>query len=240
MENGHIYLLLSATYTGGWMGFLTPSVFTNITQTVAKSDILMRVFTLVVECGVLFFVCRRSFTLAFLIGWIALQLGIVFISGIFFWKWILMNVSLFILLWQKEHRRIFPVFTREHFLLSLILISGGLIWYQAHGFSWYDDRINYAYKVEAQGVSGQTCTLTLQFFSPYDFQVALMGLGYLVQEPSLRVIYGAVLDREVADRLVEAKTPEDVLAIEEKYGHNTYWPKRAEQFDNFLITMMQT
>src|SRR5690606_34266357 len=149
-------------------------------------------FTLLVECGSLFFLWRRPYALALLWGWVALHVGIVAVSGIFFWQWILVNLGLFFLLWRDRNERLFPVFKREYFLLSLLLIGGRRIWYDAVNLSWYETRVSYTYRVEAIGESGKTYQLPPRFFSPYEYQFSLAGFGYLVQEPRLDVLYGAI------------------------------------------------
>ena len=119
MDYGNIYLLLPSAYGNGWLGFLEPTELIALTQQMARLDPLLIGFTLLVECGALFFLWRRPSAIAFLVGTAAFHLGIFAASGIFFWKWILANLGLAVLIWRNRGRDMFAVFTPLYFYFPL-------------------------------------------------------------------------------------------------------------------------
>lgn len=214
----HVYLLLPAAYSSGWLAFLQPESIEGVVNGLSRLDPLMVAFTLFAECGAILFLWRRRFALLLLSSWIVLHVGIIFLSGIFFWKWILVDLGLFVLLWRSKLGKNRLVFGREHFLLSIVLIGLGRFWYQAVNLSWYDVPVNYAYRVEATGESGQTYPLPPRFFAPYEYQFSLASFGYLVEQPRLTIVYGATWDRTVAKELLGAEEAIDLFEVERKHG----------------------
>jgi hypothetical protein len=232
--HGHIHLLLPAAYSSGWLAFWPPESIAAIVQFLARLNPLMVVFTLFAECGAILLLWRRSFALLLLVVWIAFHLGVVAVSGIFFWKWILLNLGLLWVLWRPSPDLLSPVFRREYFLLSVVLIGASHFWYDPMNLSWYDTPVNYAYRLEATGKSGQTYQLPPRFFAPYEYQFSLGSFGYLVSEPRLGIVYGAIWERDVADKLLAVRTAAELFQLERERGRVRSDPRRAVRFEKFI------
>lgn len=232
--HGHINLLLPAAYSSGWLAFLSPESIASIVQFLANLNPLMVAFTLFAECGAILFLWRRSFAMLLLASWIVLHVGIVAISGIFFWKWILLDLGLLWLLSRSNQEHLFPVFDRSYLLLSVVLIGAGRFWYEPVNLSWYDTPINYAYRFEAIGESERIYRLPPRFFTPYEYQFSLGNFGYLVQEPRLPIVYGAIWDRDVAADLLAVKAATDLFQFEAVHGHVRSDMNRAARFEAFM------
>ena len=99
---------------------------------------------------------RRWSLLGFLAGWIIFHLGVFAVSGICFWKWMMVDGTLLIIFLARDSGRVFPIFTRRHFVLSLFLILGGLFWFRPVNLAWYDSPTTYAYRFVGVGESGAT------------------------------------------------------------------------------------
>jgi hypothetical protein len=232
--HGHIYHLIFATYANGWLGFLEPTTLVSLARKISPFDWPMRLFTVVVEMGAILFLWRRASLLAFLGGWVLFHLGIFAISGICFWKWMVVDASLFALfLWNTEAKSL-QIFTPRHFLLSIFLIIGGIFWANPVNLSWYDTRISYTYRFEAIGESGKRYTLPPRFFAPYDKQFTMSSFGYIVEQPQLGVFWGATKNRGLADALIGAKTPDQIYAIELESGAIGFNQQQSAKFDDFL------
>ena len=234
ITHGHLYFLLSATYANGWLGFLEPGTIATLTQGVARFDVLMRGITLLLEFGAIVFLWRRVSMLAFLGGWIAFHLGIFALSGICFWRWIVLDLCLLLFFASRQRAQSIALFTRGHFVLSLVLIAGCNLWFKPVNLSWYDARASYTYRFEAVGESGQTFALPPRFFTPYDYQFTLSGFGYLTPQPRLGIVWGATFDRAVAEALARSTSPEQVFTLEFERGTTHFNPDRATRFDAFI------
>ena len=236
--HGQIHLLLPAAYSSGWLAFLGSESIASISQFLAKLDPMMVAFTLFAECGAILFLWRRSFARLLLGSWIVLHLGIVALSGIFFWKWMLLDLGLLWLLSRPAHLQLFPVFGREFLLLSFVLIGASRFWYHPVNLSWYDAPVNYAYRFEAIGESGRTYQLPPRFFTPYEYQFSLGNFGYLVREPRLSIVYGGIWERDVAADLLAVKTAPDLFHFETARGTVRSDTRRAARFETFIQKCM--
>ena len=64
-------------------------------------------------------------TAALLLGLIGLHLGILVVSGIFFWKWIVVDLLLVVVLLTLPTVSLREIYNRRMFVVSLLLILGG-------------------------------------------------------------------------------------------------------------------
>ena len=231
---GHIHNIVQATYANGWLAFLDPLQISAIIRHLAELDWLIRIPVQGLQLGAVIVLWRRFSLLALLTCWTIFHVGIFATTGILFWQWIVIEISIVLLiraLWKNES----PSFINRHyFCLSVLLISTSMIWVKPTKLAWYDTPISYTYRFEAIGESGRRYTLPPRFFAPYDFLFTLGSLRYLSPATKLPVTWGASVNREIADKLLQAKTKKTILQIETKYGHNFYDPDKCMVFDDFI------
>jgi hypothetical protein len=230
----HLNLLLPSTYANGWLGFLDADTVSGLTAAIAPFLWPMMIFVFIIEVGSLFVLLNRRTLIFFLIGYCLFHTGIFLETGIFFWKWMLVEVSLLVFLLRKRLDKTLPIFTVPHFVISLFLIGGSFIWFKPVNLSWYDSALNYVYRFEAVDVNGDRYMLRPAFFRPYDYQFTLTPFGYLVKEPQLQVVWGATHHRTAADAVLAANSAEEVLEIEKAYGYIGYDAEQAARLNEFL------
>ena len=235
IAHGHSYFLLFSTYAKGWLAFLDPVIIETMGTIFSWFDWPMRLGTLLLEFGAIFALWRRATLKVFLVGWILFHLGVFTLSGIFFWKWILLDVMTLILFLKNRYFQSLPIFSRGHFALSMLLIGGCQLWFKPVNLAWYDARANYSARFTAVGVSGKEYVLAPHFFAPYDYQFTLGGFSFYCRTPRLRITWGATSDPVIARALRLAHTPADVLDIESRLGKIRYNPNRAAKVDEFLL-----
>ncbi|MGK7872116.1 MAG: hypothetical protein AB4426_01995 [Xenococcaceae cyanobacterium] len=234
LAQDRIYFLMPNTYANGWLAFLEPGTIATLTKTLSLFNWPMKVSTLLLECGALFCLWRRTALRFFLMGWIAFHLGIFFVSGICFWQWMVLEACLLLLFFRKGQVPSMPIFTRRHFVLSIALIITVTVLSKPVALSWLDARVTYTYRFEALGESGKRYALPPRFFMPYDFQFTLSGFHYLAQPPHLSILWGATGDRALADALVRSKSSEEIEALELERGTSYFNSYQTAQFDNFI------
>ena len=110
--------------------------------------------TLALQLGALFMCYRRNLTLEWLLGYELLHIGIFLMSGICFWKWILLNIGLIILMKKLDENCLRTVFSRKYFILSLIVILCSPLYFKPVWLAWFDTKFNNYYRVEVIGESG--------------------------------------------------------------------------------------
>ncbi len=230
----HVYFLLPNTYANGWLGFLEPETIGSITQMWSKANLPSKVAALLLECGALFFLWKRSLMITLLGGWMVLHTAIFLGSGICLWLWVLLDALLLLIVWR------FPafcdgLFSGWHRLVSTLLISTTVIWMAPVSLAWLDARATYTYRFEVVVESGDRHWLPPKFFRPNDYEFSINGFRYLSPHPILPITWGATIDPQVADSLADAVTSEQVLSIERELGDDYYNADRAETLKRFLI-----
>jgi hypothetical protein len=165
---------------------------------------------------------------------VGFHLGVVALSGIFFWKWILFEMVLFALLLRRRDSPALQIFSPAHALWSIPLILGGTIWFQPVNLSWYSVPVSYAYRLEAVDEAGNAAAIQPRDLAPYEYQFALAGFGYLSPYQQLPGNFGATSSREQARRVVAASTPAEVRALEVEIGRVPENPAAAAAFDRFI------
>ena len=234
ISHRQLHNLLFGAYSAGWLSFLEPSAIVSLVNGIARFTLPMMVFTLVVEWGALLFLSRRLVALALLIGFILFHLGVFAISGMFFWKWIFIEAALIALFIGRLKSLALPIFTPGHFLISLVLIGGGVIWFKPTNLSWYDTRLSYAYRFEGIGESGARYALPTPTFTPYSDMFTLGNFGYLNPGPQLTHIFGVTTDRWLARTLLSVSSLEQVEALEQSYADSRFDPESSAAFDEFI------
>ena len=156
---GHLNHLLHATYANGWLGFLSAEQIVTVSGWAAKFDWPMRVTVLIIEVGALAFIWRRWTMMVLLTGWVLFHLGVLLMSGIFFWKWVLLELVILGFLIRNRQTTQFAFFRPSIFLLSVMLIGAGKWVFRPVNLSWYDSPVSYTFRFEAETVDGQRYSL---------------------------------------------------------------------------------
>jgi hypothetical protein len=237
IEDDIVAFLLPATYANGWLGFLSAPTISHITRVLVALNWPMKVGTVLVEWGALVAIWRPTTLRLLLIGGIIFHIGIVLLSGIFFWAWMLLELMLLVLFLRRGAISRLPIFTLPHFLLSLLLIGAGAITFRAVSLSWMDSRVEYTYRMVGIGESGREYALPPAFFAPYDFQFTLNAFRYLVPAARMSITWGAT-GPITARRLAGVTTPDEVFALEAELGASAFVAGRSAAFDEFIRTFV--
>ncbi|MEM9553853.1 MAG: hypothetical protein AAGC60_06325 [Acidobacteriota bacterium] len=94
LDNHTSNLLVSSHLAIGFAGFLELDTVLALARMVRPFDGVLNLVTLVIEASGLLLVVSRRLTHGVLLALVLLHCGIVFLSGIFFWKWILVDLAL--------------------------------------------------------------------------------------------------------------------------------------------------
>jgi hypothetical protein len=234
--HGQIYRLLPATYANGWLGFLSKDRVSALARLFARVDVPLRLFTLVAEVGALAALWSRTTLQAWLVIWILFHLGIFLFAGIFFWKWILFDALLLVLLNWDPLFLALDIFTPVHFGAALLLILSARIWFAPVNLSWYNARINYTYRFEAVFEDDRRYPLSPGFFAPYEYQFTLGGYRFwgLVKNAVMPIGWGATQKRVIADVLASAGNVAELEALEAKHGKPHTSAEQTAALEKFL------
>jgi hypothetical protein len=241
ITHGHLNYLLPNAYTHGWLSFLETGTIESIARSLAIFDWPMRICTLVLEVLAIVFLLRAR-SARWLLVLFTLLLGTFFMTiGYLFWKWMILHAAIWFLLFRKggeiqaTWRR--QVFTRQHFAISLVVIAGSGLWFAPARLAWFDTPLTNTIRYEAIGDSGASYDLPARFFAPYDNHMRMSSFTpALTPGPTLACCYGVTGDRRLADKLVETRTPDDVIRLEDTYpGDQQPDEPFNRRFDEFVL-----
>ena len=231
-----LFVLIGHTYTRGWLCFVDEPAIAGIGKLLRTLNTTALWTTVLVELsGVLFFLHRR-FAYGVISAWIGLHLAIFASSGILFWKWIVVDVALGLLLLRlhrSEHHRLFGL---RPWSVSVLLVSFAPLYFQPIMLVWFDTRYDVSYHLEAVGESGTIYQVEPAFMAPYDILFNQTRFWFLSPERFLVRDYGATNDRDVFAAIRDAGRWEGFRQLEAAEGAYRYDAGRANRFDHFMRT----
>ena len=224
-------------FAHGWLGWLSAEKIGSMAQWMAKADYPLRIGTLVLELGALLFFARAATAKTLLMLWTILLGAFFACFGYFFWKWILVQLTLLWLLkqWEEDASRQSRLFHWKAFLCSLPIIGGASITFQSAGLAWFDTPLAHGFHYEAIGESGDRYTIPTRLLAPYHEEFTMAHFGYLSTSKTLVSPYGATINREIANRLTEAQSAEEAVEIVEELGHDGF----SSELKSNLVTLLK-
>lgn len=249
--NEKIYNLVASSYINGWLAFIEQKHIMNLINIIKILNIPILIGTLITELSPLLMFSHRLAPFIILFGLILFHVGVFLASGIFFWKWILLNIAFLIVL-KSFDTRVYKDFFNKYFIfLSIFLILLSPIFFEKVTIkpiqsarpielAWYDTKLNVLFEIEAIGFSGNIYPVGRSFMSPYDFIFVQNRFHYLKDEKLLVRTYGQTGNFDIAKEIDAIELTEIgkglLKKLENKKGKNYYNQARAEQFDYFIKT----
>lgn len=229
----HIYYLLPNTYANGWLGFLSETRISQITRLLSVANVPMKLFAAVAEMGAIAFVWRHGISKLFLVAWVLFHVGVLALSGICFWPWIIIDLTLLVLIWKRhllaEHQQ-----DRVHQIASLLLIGSAYWWSGAVNLSWIDSPATYTYRVVGISEEGQEYEVPPHALTPFEYQFMLGDLHYVADHPGLNITWGAT-DRTTFSRLRDVTSGAELVEVERKFGKRQGNEERVQRLREFFL-----
>jgi hypothetical protein len=262
-ENRLSHIFVGAHLNGGWLRSLSPSLIQQLADRLSTVDPALTAFTLVVECVTILLLLHRRLLSWILIAAVALHVGILSLTGIFFWKWIVFDLMLALWLsksWRADDfggtdppavagdttrrqrlRHWFAgggLFSAQTFVLFVFLVLASKPFFRNVSFAWWDTPyINY-FEIRGIGRSGAEYVLDSRFFSPYDMVIHQARFYYLKKGGMMGGTYAVAHNYEFA-RAVERATPDDMTAIRSQFGESADPQLASASTDAFRLFVSQ-
>lgn len=237
LENPTSNIFVSAHLQGNWLGQLGEIEVVRLANALRAFDPVTNGYTILAELGAATFLLDRRVARFFLGACVLLHLGILATTGIFFWKWILVDIAMIaycgsLWTWKDFGSSIaawIPV------ALCLLTFLFALIHLETTGilFAWWDSRHSKYFSYEVETESGQSYPLDPRYFTPYDIMLVQSRFYYLLPEPVLPGTYGVTHRYEVFRALQDAEV-EDLPGVYQQHGVRFYNPRLRDQFGRFV------
>lgn len=221
-------------YSNGWLSFLEAPAVVRIVEGINRMARPIMLLTLLLECGSLVMLWRRWSFVAFIVLATSFHLGVLAMTGIFFWKWILADGCLLAFVLHRSRGAVSPFFTPARFALSVVVILASPLWVKAENLTWFDTPLTYSLRFEGVDASGRVHPLPAGFFRPYTDAIVLGTFAQVSPQVQLTRGMAVTLDRGLAEALERSRTPEEVYALEARLGSIRLDTAAVAAFDEFV------
>ncbi len=218
VRDERLHYLLLAARDNGWLSWLGTEKLQAVAAFVERMNPVLLGFVMAVELGALLMVLTANVAVILLAGAVILHAGIFVVSGILFWKWIIVDLTLVtsVLLLSQGGRQ--EVFTIQLFLLSLVLIGLSAYWLRPRSLAWFDTSLSPVFRFRCQMEDGSECEVIPTQMTPYDFPLTQGRFYPLAQTPILTRTYGCAIEAHDLRVIEGAQSAEELRAIIDKWG----------------------
>jgi hypothetical protein len=225
----HLENLFIGAYLNGWNPWIPEATALRLGALIETLSIPVSLATLLLELAMLFVAVWRPATVLLLIGVIVMHFCVLALTGVFFWTWTLVEISL--VLWMIARWRapeIWAGFSPRGAGFSFILIGVLTFAFGTTPLSWWNTRWHTMIELDAVGADRQV--YRLPFWEFYPFLLTTFRAGY---SPSLPGMYGGTWSQDVMRRLQVA----DPVTIRRKT--EAFWQAggpelQDEKVDSFM------
>jgi hypothetical protein len=233
MRFSHMENLFVASYLNGWLNHLPETRILELAEWIRSISTPISVTTLIFELGMLFILLRQRGTLLLLAAVSSMHIGIVIMTGIIFWKWLVLDLSLLTWLWfWRNHEEVRCIYSRSNFIVSLLLIAAVMAVFHENRFAWWNTKWITVYEIEASDEAGNRYLVDYADFAPY-----ILFDFYQPEERRIQTkVYGMSFNQSVMQGLEEAN-PADLqrfvaMPVESDIGQARRRQKRI--FNDFM------
>lgn len=230
--------LANMTRSAHLIGWLPGSTAGRVAELVARTDWLLIPAAIVVELATILFLLGRRPALAALLALPGLHLMVFLLSGIFFWKWMILEAALIVLV-VRCRKETFSTFGPALVILALPFAFLSPRLFGVATLAWYDTSYSVNLELEAVGTSGAVYRVDRDDMAPYELLLTQGRLGFLARPGIVIGSSGTALSWEVASRIRQARTASDISEIEGQYAVSQYREASALVFDRFVRTRFQ-
>lgn len=227
--------LYSSVQVFGWLQFLPEYIRFNIGSIIKNYNSLVQISAITLEfLFPIIILLHRRLTLPILSLYIVFHLMVFLLSGIFFWKWILLDISMIFIIKYYQ----LNLSKSKYLLLYFPLLFCNSYFLNSVSLSWFDSGYVYHYKFHVQTEANKIKPLDASFFSPYDIIFAQNRFHYLFDNKVLSYTFGSSNNKSVA-RYVNDFEKQDfdenkIINLKNKHGISYYDVNKKLMLELFL------
>ena len=212
-------------FARGWLASIDYKAKDGITSIVQNYKAPMIAVAFLIEFTVVVCVISSRWAQIMLLSASILHLGIFAASGIFFWKWIAIDLGFLILIaFSSQARRLFNSYSA---IAGILLVGISLAVFRPIQLGWWYLPYQRVFYWNVEGVSGKTYALNDAFLTPYEMHFTFQRYLYLVNAELPTIDSSDFSVKQMFDDL----GPE---AIEHLPKQNLFEMDKAMKHDQFL------
>ena len=237
--------ILIAKYSQGWLSeFVSIETIQMVVSWLSTFTIPMQIFAFTIQVIVLFVLIKKRFAIILFASFELLHLGIFMASGIFFWRWILLNLAIVYVISKINSDDIKRVFNYKVMLLSIPFIFLGNSFFHSYKLAWYDTPLNNFYQIYTITEDGKKHKIDLNLFTPYERILYINSFNCFIDKP-IKSRWDTD-NRNIMKRLIsisketnKSSIKQKIYQFEQKYGVNEFDKCKQEKVTNFLKTFFK-
>lgn len=208
------------------------------THLLAGASFLATLPALLIEVGsAAVFYSSRLFAV-FSAAHILLHAMIALLSGIFFWKWAVLQL-VFLAALPVFSRSRPPIFSRRAFVVSLPFFLLAPFLFAPPALGWFDTNYVTVYRVFSVKPSAAELEIAGDFFGPYDLLLKQGRFYYLSRRPMLTGTYGGTSNYFLFKKLEEELSDEQLDTLVKREGELQFDGRRRREFCSFLRRFLE-
>lgn len=223
--------LAAAARANGWLAWRSEAQTIQMLHRLQRWNLLLTSGALFIELGSLFWWAgRRVFVVGALLH-IGFHCAIAAVSGVFFWKWIAVNLILIAAV--STARREEQIFSLDHFAAFVVITACSGYYFNPVRLGWFDTPLSNFYKLYAVTASGEEFEIPNNFFGPYDIFFQQSKFYYLGGD-ALVGTYGGAKNHQFAAALAASRTAADIEDLRHRFGGQPRDDERCAKFRSFV------
>ena len=243
--------LFNSSIEMGWLTELNKSTTDFISKQLNFLKVPLNLLTVVIEISGVYFLTKAKTFRLYLALTSLFHLLIYLSSGIFFWKWIVINVAFILLSYSFERKKKFEKIFDLKPLYFVIFALISPLFLRPLSLAWYDSKLVEKYEIYLSNNYGKDILVTGNFFKPYDKIFSQNRFSYLLNNKSLVGTYGSLGSDKlffsdfnpvdfIKENLNTDKNDFNKYTLIEKNqfeyleGFNNYDPHKKSEFIKFL------
>lgn len=235
LQENQTFNLYSSVQVFGWLQFLPEYITISLGSFIKNNNSFIQISAITIEVLLpIVILMHRRLTLSILSIYIVFHIMIFFLSGIFFWKWIILELAIIFIIFNYK----INLCKSKYLLVYFPLLFCSSVFFKTVDLAWYDSGYVHHYKFHIQTDSNEVLPLDASFFSPYDVIFAQNRFHYLFDNKTLSSTFGASQNKSVA-QYVNGFEKEDfdenkINHLKNKHGVSYYDVNKRLMLESFL------
>lgn len=235
LQENQTFNLYSSVQVFGWLQFLPDYITISLGSFIKNNNNFIQISVIIIELLLpIIILLHRRLVLPTLSLYIVFHIMIFLFSGIFFWKWILLEISLIFIIKYFQ----LNLSKSKYLLLYFPLLFCSSLFLKSFSLSWLDSGYIHHYKFHFQTDSNEIITLDASFFSPYDLIFAQNRFHYLFNNKVLSYTFGSTQSKDVVRFINDLKKnnfdKNKIINFKNKNGTNKYNLNKKLMLESFL------
>lgn len=232
--------ILIAKYSQGWLlDFISIENINLILKWISAFIIPMQLFALTIQLAALFIFIKQRFIIILFITFELLHLGIFLLSGILFWRWILLNIAIIYLINKLTTEDVKKIFNYKIMFFSIPIIFLGNIFFHAYPLAWFDTPLNNFNQIYAVTEDNKKHKIDTNLFAPYERILYLNTLNSFINKP-VKARWDTT-DSKIMEELHFISNHTEITSLkstierfEQQYGANEFNQAEQKKITKFL------